>query len=63
MANENINYIKLLEKKIDEDLGYNYYKKYIAASFWAQISLPINLVITFITAITTAQATSENIIP
>lgn len=45
-----------LEEKIDVDLGFYYTKKYIAAAFWSQISMPINLALTFITALTTAQA-------
>jgi hypothetical protein len=56
-------YIDFLEDKLNEDLGWFYWKKYVAAAFWAQISMPINLVITILTAVTTAQATSPDLIP
>jgi hypothetical protein len=49
-----------LEEKLDVDLGFYYTKKYIAAAFWSQISMPINLALTFITALTTAQANTTS---
>jgi hypothetical protein len=52
-----------LEEKIDVDLGFYYTKKYIAAAFWSQISMPINLALTFITALTTAQANTTGMLP
>ncbi len=48
-----------LEAKINEDLGFRWWKKYIGGAFWNQISTPINLSITLLTAITTAQTTSN----
>jgi hypothetical protein len=54
-------YIQSLEDKIDCDLGFYYWKKYVAAAFWANISTPINLCITLLTAVTTAQATAQNL--
>lgn len=56
-------YIEFLEEKLNDDLGWHYWKKYVAAAFWSQISMPINLVITLLTAVTTAQATSPTLIP
>jgi hypothetical protein len=56
-------YITFLENKLDQDIGFYYWKRYIAAAFWAQISTPINLVITLLTALTTAQATASDILP
>ena len=55
----NENFLDFLESKIDNDLGYYFWKKYIAAAFWAQISTPLNLMITIMTALTTAQSTSS----
>jgi hypothetical protein len=52
-----------LKKKLNHDVGYNYWKKYVASAFWCQVSTPVNLVITFLTAITTAQAQSDQLIP
>lgn len=52
-----------LKKKIDKEIGYNYWKKYVASVFWSQISTPINLIITMLTAITTAQIESNDLIP
>ena len=56
-------YLKFLENKIDGDIGFYFWKKYIAAAFWAQISMPMNLTITILTALTTAQATSPDLLP
>ena len=58
-----LEYAAFLEKKINTDLGFYYWKRYIAAAFWAQLSMPINLTITLITALTTAQANSQGILP
>jgi hypothetical protein len=52
-----------LKKKIDKEIGYNYWKKYVASVFWSQISTPINLIITMLTAVTTAQIESNDLIP
>jgi hypothetical protein len=59
MSQDDVEYIKAFEDKLDDDIGYHYYKKYIAASFWSQLSLPMNLSITIATAITTGQAATE----
>jgi hypothetical protein len=56
-------YIDFLENKLNTDLGWFYWKKYVAAAFWAQVSTPINLVITTMTALTTAQASAPDLIP
>lgn len=62
LMNEHLEKMQFLKQKIDRDIGYNYWKKYIASAFWSQISTPINLIITFLTAITTAQANSAGLI-
>ena len=59
MLQDDVEYIKAIEDKLDDDIGFHYYKKYIAASFWSQISLPMNLSITIATAITTGQAATQ----
>ena len=51
-----------LKKKIDKEIGYNYWKKYVASVFWSQISTPVNLTITMLTAVTTAQIQSNDLI-
>jgi hypothetical protein len=51
------------KKKLDKEIGYNYWKKYVASVFWSQISTPINLTITMLTAITTAQIQTNDLIP
>jgi len=56
-------YIDFLEDKLNEDIGWYYWKKYVAAAFWSQVSMPMNLIITLLTAVTTAQATSPNLLP
>ena len=58
-----INYLHLVsvEDNLDKLLGFYYWKRYIAAAFWSNISTPINLAITLMTAMTTAQATTLNL--
>lgn len=58
-----INYLHLVsvEDNLDKLLGFYYWKRYIAAAFWSNISTPINLAITLLTAMTTAQATTLNL--
>lgn len=51
-----------LKKKLDKEIGYNYWKKYVASVFWSQISTPINLTITMLTAVTTAQIQTNDLI-
>lgn len=48
-----------LQKKIDSALGFGWWKKYIAAAFWSNLSTPFNLAITILTALTTADASSS----
>ena len=62
LMDEKLGKLDYLIKKIDRDIGYNFWKKYVASAFWSQISTPINLVITFLTAITTAQAQTPDLI-
>jgi len=50
----------ILRHKLDKEIGYNYWKKYVASAFWSQVSTPINLTITFLTAITTAQSQTQS---
>jgi hypothetical protein len=50
----------ILRRKLDKEIGYNYWKKYVASAFWSQVSTPINLTITFLTAITTAQSQTQS---
>jgi hypothetical protein len=53
---------RILWKKLDKEIGHNYWKRYVASAFWSQISTPINLTITFLTAISTAQAQNDSMI-
>ena len=52
-----------LETKINTEIGYRFWKKYVNAAFWSYISLPINLSITMMTALSTGQATTNNLLP
>lgn len=54
--------MKLIEDRLNKDLGFSWWKKYIAAAFWSNISTPVNLSITILTALTTAQATTSNLL-
>jgi len=52
----------LLETRLNKELGFLWWKKYIAAAFWSNISTPVNLSITILTALTTAQTTTSNLL-
>ena len=54
--------MKKLEARLNKDLGFSWWKKYIAAAFWSNISTPVNLAITILTALTTGQATTSNLL-
>lgn len=56
-------YMLGLETKINTEIGYRFWKKYVNAAFWSYISLPINLSITMMTALSTGQATTDNLLP
>ena len=56
-------YMDDLETKINTEIGYRFWKKYVNAAFWSYISLPINLSITMMTALSTGQATTDNLLP
>jgi hypothetical protein len=54
--------IQFYEKKLDSDLGYCWWKRYVSAALWSNISTPINLAITLLTAVTTGQAASKDLL-
>lgn len=49
-------------EKINEDIGYYWWKRYIYTAFWSNISTPINLAIIILTAITTGENATQNLI-
>jgi hypothetical protein len=59
---EQKNFINFLENKLNTDISFYYWKRYVAATFWAQIATPVNLAITLMTALTTAEANSPGIV-
>lgn len=48
--------------KMNKDLGYYWWKRYIYTAFWNNISTPINLSIIILTALTTGQSATQNLI-
>ena len=64
-VNVNVLYTQLtdLNAKLDHQIGFYWWKKYIAGAFWSNMSTPINLTITLITALTTGQAATKDLIP
>jgi hypothetical protein len=58
-----IEYLIELEEKLDGELGYAFWKRYVKAGFWSYISMPINLAITMLTAVTTGQAATSSLLP
>tara|TARA_Y100000389_G_C17345680_1_gene455718 strand:- start:404 stop:1045 length:642 start_codon:yes stop_codon:yes gene_type:complete len=45
--------------KINKDIGFYWWKKYVSSAFWGNVSTPLNLAITLITALTTGQVATE----
>jgi len=58
-----LNYMDEIETKLNLEIGYRFWKKYVNAAFWSYISLPINLSITMLTALSTGQATTNRLLP
>lgn len=54
--------IKDYLKKLNEDIGINWWKYYTYCAFWSNISVPINLTITILTALTTGQTATGSLI-
>lgn len=52
-----------LKDKLDTDLGFYYWKYYIAGAFWSNIATPINLCITILSALVSAQANTDSLLP
>jgi hypothetical protein len=56
-------YMDEIETKLNIDIGYRFWKKYVTAAFWSYISMPLNLAITMLTALSTGQAATDNLLP
>lgn len=51
-----------MENRINESIGYNWWKKYISAAFWSNISAPVNICITIFTALTTGELATSTVL-
>ncbi len=51
-----------LEDKLDGEIGNHWWNLYIASAFWSNVSTPINLLITLLSAVTAGQASTENML-
>ena len=49
-------------RKINETIGYYWWKQYFYTGFWNYITTPINLAITVLTALTTGQSATQGLI-
>lgn len=61
--NNRLEHLEQLETKINTEIGFRFWNKYVSAAFWSNVSLPINLSITMMTALSTGQATTEKLLP
>ena len=52
-----------IKEKLDIDIGFYFWKYYIAGAFWSNIATPINLCITIMSALISAQANSDDLLP
>lgn len=48
--------------KMNEDIGFYWWKYYTYCAFWSNVSVPINLTITILTALTTGQTATGTLI-
>ena len=66
IVNENIAHIDEESngyiEKLNYDIGYFWWKQYVYCAFWSNISTPINLLITILTALTTGQSATNSLI-
>lgn len=63
MQNTNTSSREFLENKLNTDLGFYFWKFYICSAFWANIVTPMNLTITILSALISAQANTGNLLP
>ena len=49
-------------EKLNYDIGYFWWKQYTYCAFWSNISTPLNLLITILTALTTGQSATNSLI-
>ena len=49
-------------EKINNDIGYYWWKRYIYSAFWSNISTPLNLAIVVLTTLTTGQSATQSLI-
>ncbi len=63
-SNKNDKFILMmqLQNKLNGELGDLWWNKYVGAAFWSNISTPINLSITLLSAITAGQAITEKLL-
>lgn len=59
---EDYKLMKKLQRKLNGELGDVWWNLYVAGAFWSNISTPINLAITLLSAITAGQATTKNLL-
>ena len=55
-------YMKKLENKLNGEIGFNWWRRYISAALWDNLGTPVSLMITLLTAVSTAQANTGNFI-
>ncbi len=59
---EKFKLMKKLQRKLNGELGDVWWNLYVGGAFWSNISTPINLAITLLSAVTAGQATTSNML-
>ena len=54
--------IEQLEATLNVEIGFSFWKRYVAGAVWSNMSTPINFALTLMTAVMTGQATTTNLI-
>ena len=54
--------METIEFDLNHEIGFSWWKRYIAGAFWSNIATPINLSLSLITLLTTGQTTTKSLL-
>lgn len=60
--NELTNEMEILEEDINKVIGFSWWKRYVAGSFWSNIATPLNVSMSILTLITTGEALTKTLL-
>jgi hypothetical protein len=63
MENNLIEQLEKIQNKLDGEIGYMWWKRYIAMAYWNNLATTLNFSITILTVVISGQANTNNMIP